>query len=254
MATEQDRLFLSDGSDACRIDLTGVVRYLVSRDAVQVDQIGDIALEDAHRLQRGAPLAAQLLLRGIAPLHAAAVRTDAGAVLIAGRSASGKSTMAALMAQRGHGVLSEDLTGLELQAGQAVVVPGYAGVTLWRDVMVRLGYAVDAYQPVHPELDKYVVTPAAPCTDRPVPVRAIFVLTVRNDPAMTIGSITGMEKFQIIGHNTYNTRLTDALVSRDAFFALSTALAASVPVWQIRRPRGVWTAEQIADRVESLLG
>ena len=80
------------------------------------------------------------------------------------------------------------------------------------------------------------------------------LLAVHNESAVKVEVVTGMQKFQVIGHNTYNTRLTDALVNRDAFFALSSAIAASVPVWRIRRPRRIWTAEQIADRIEGLLG
>ncbi len=211
------------------------------------------SIQDAARLQRGAPLASHLLLRDIAPLHASAVQTVSGAVLIAGHSASGKSTIAAVLHQRGYGVLADDLTGLQLMDGAPVALPGYAGVTLWGDAMTRLGFDPDAYPRVHPELDKYVVTPETACTDQPVPVRAIFLLSVHNEPEVKVEAVTGMQKFQVIGHNTYNTRLTDALVSRDTFFALCAAIAATVPVWRIRRPRRIWTAEPIADRIESLL-
>ena len=158
------------------------------------------------------------------------------------------------MHQRGYGILTDDLTGLQLVAGRPVVLPGYAGVTLWGDAMARLGFALDSYQQVHPELDKYVVTPETPSSDQPWPVCAIILLSVHNEVNVQVEAVTGIEKFQIVGHCCYNTRLTDALVSRAAFFALSAAIAATVPVWRIRRPRRLWTAEQLADQIEGLLG
>lgn len=240
--------------DRYSIELPGIAHYTVSRDEVAVVPAADAQLMDACRLQRGAPAAAQLLLRGDAPLHAATLHTPQGAVVIAGRSASGKSTAAAALFQRGYGILADDLTCLHLLAGQPVVLPGYAGVTLWGDAALRLGISVAASDRVHPALDKYVITPETPCTDQPVPLRAIFLLAVYNAPAVTVEAVAGVEKFQIIGHHTYNTRLTDTLVSRDAFFALSAAIAAAVPVWRIRRPRQVWTAEQIADQIERRIG
>lgn len=173
--------------------------------------------------------------------------------MIAGRSTIGKSTIAALLRQRCYGVLADDLTGLQVIENRPMALPGYAGITLWGDAMQRLGFAAGDYQRVHPELDKYVITPETPCTDQPTPLRALFLLSVHNEPTVTVEAITGMQKFQVIGHNTYNTRLTEALVERDAFFSLSAAIAASVPVWRIRRPRRIWTAEEIADRIEGLL-
>jgi hypothetical protein len=240
--------------DRYLIELPGIAHYAVSREAVTIVLAADAQMMDARRLQRGAPAAAQHLLRGDAPLHAATLHAPQGAVVIAGRSASGKSTVAAALYQRGYGILADDLTCLHLLAGQPAVLPGYAGVTLWSDAAVRLGISIAASDRVHPALDKYVVTPEMPCTDQPVPLRAIFLLSVYNAPAVTVEAVTGVEKFQIIGHHTYNTRLTDALVSRDAFFALSAAIATSVPVWRIRRPRQAWTAEQIADQIERCIG
>ena len=236
------------------IDLPGIARYEASAHALAIMPAAGMPLAEAERLQRGAPAAAQWLLRGCAPLHAAAVHTAQGAIVIAGRSASGKSTIAALFHQRGYGVLADDLTALQLLEGRPVALPGYAGITLWGDALARMGFAAGEDVRVHPELDKYVVTPVTPCTDRPVLLRAIFLLAAHGDPAVKVEAVTGVEKFQIVGHHTYNTRLTDALASRDAFFALSAAIAAAVPVWRIRRPRQVWTAEQIADQIERRIG
>lgn len=242
-----------NGRRCLHLTLPGIVSYKVTAETIQVMEIAAGGQAEALRLQRGAPTAAHLLLRGVAPLHAAALATPLGSLLIAGSSASGKSTLAALLHQRGYPVLADDIAGLEMAGGQPVVLPGYAGVTVWGDVLPHLGLDPSAGVQVHPELDKYRITPDKPDSKDPQPVRLLVLLSQHNNLDITVEPVTGVEKFHIISRYMYNTRLTDALVSRDFFFALSASIAASVPVYCARRPHRRWTGEQLADYIESVL-
>jgi hypothetical protein len=70
--------------------------------------------------------------RGELVLHAAAVRTDAGAVALCGPSGRGKSTLAAVCAAGGAEVLAEDAAAVTLDGAGAgaILWPGPAGVRL----------------------------------------------------------------------------------------------------------------------------
>jgi hypothetical protein len=63
-------------------------------------------------------LTALLYQRGLLPLHASAVATSGGLVVICGPSGAGKSTLAAVLTQRGHALAADDLL---------VVGDGFAG-------------------------------------------------------------------------------------------------------------------------------
>ena len=79
-----------------------------------------------------APLAALCYQRGMAVWHAATAVRDGGAVVLAGESATGKSTLLAALMKRGWGMLGDELAPLTLGDGGAVVALATgAEVRLW---------------------------------------------------------------------------------------------------------------------------
>ena len=115
------------------MNVDGTARYLVSdgRD-VLVEPRGGSDSEIAGLLT-GPVLAALLQQRGVMTFHASAVETRAGAVLFAGHSGSGKSSLLAALVERGCAMLADDVAGVVLDAAsvRSRAVPGRsnAGVT-----------------------------------------------------------------------------------------------------------------------------
>ena len=64
--------------------------------------------------------------------HSAAVVVPEGAVLIAGDSGMGKSTLAASFALNGFAILSDDCVVVDMADGIFVAQPSYPSVRLWR--------------------------------------------------------------------------------------------------------------------------
>jgi hypothetical protein len=93
-------------------------------------------------------LAALLRNRGLLVLHANAVQTPDGVVVIAGESGSGKSTTLAALLRRGCRMLSDDVTALRPGAAPGLidVVPGAVQIQLTQDAAEGLGYAVNPAQ------------------------------------------------------------------------------------------------------------
>ena len=105
----------------------GTVRFLVTggRD-VLIDPLGSDA-DDVAAFFIGSPFTVLLQQRGLLTLHAAAVATEAGAVLLLGTSGSGKSSLAAALGERGYPLLADDVTGVVLDTGQRpVALPAFA--------------------------------------------------------------------------------------------------------------------------------
>ena len=75
--------------------------------------------------------------RGDLPLHAAVVEIGGVAVLLAGPSGAGKTTLAAAFAERGYRLLGEDLACVQLD-GAPAVVPGPAVLRLRQDTAGRV--------------------------------------------------------------------------------------------------------------------
>ena len=90
-----------------------------------------VGVETIRREERlwGLPSLLCFLSRGDIPLQAAAVETGAGAVVLAGPTRSGKSSLAAAALRAGWRVLSDDLTCVR-PAATAQVLPGPAALRL----------------------------------------------------------------------------------------------------------------------------
>jgi hypothetical protein len=85
----------------------------------------------------GIPLSLCAFELGDITIHAAAIEVEGAAVLLAGPSRSGKTTLAAAFCAAGHRLLAEDSTRCGV-IGSPVVHPGPAAIRLREDVAARL--------------------------------------------------------------------------------------------------------------------
>ena len=113
-------------------------------------------------------------------LHAAAVASDDGAVLLVGGSGAGKSTLAAALLKRGWKVLSDDAVVVESRGSRPVAVPTYPGLRLNPDALHLLPHGVAATGPMAHYSDKVRV--ALPAAEGPeVTLDAICLLAADGD-------------------------------------------------------------------------
>jgi hypothetical protein len=97
--------------------------------------------DDITALLVGAGLATALHLRGIPILHASAVVVDGRAILVAGMTGAGKSTLAAALVRLGAPLLAEDLAVLTFGENAIAVQAGYPRLRLCPDATLVAGKA-----------------------------------------------------------------------------------------------------------------
>jgi hypothetical protein len=99
----------------------------------------------------------RLLLENVAPhvpIHSGAVTVDGRAMVLAGRTQGGKSTLTAWLATRGWGFLSDEVAILDLSGHQPAVQP------FWRPVGIRRGGPLESVIPVD-DTDDPALVPAS---------------------------------------------------------------------------------------------
>ncbi len=232
----------------------GVARYLVTngRD-VLIEPIGGD--DDVVGLFcAGLPFTTLLQQRGVAALHAAAVATEAGAVLLLGRSGIGKSSLAAALVERGYPLLADDVTGVMLDAGgHPVALPAFAHQRLWAHTLDKMKWRPRARARVRRDMEKYWVRAERHCAT-PLPVRAAFVLNAeKRRPDIAIESVSPSAAFWTLWRYTHYRRVMDALGQRPAHFRAVTTMAWSVPLARVVRPRNPFLLEALTDRIEAHL-
>ncbi len=202
------------------------------------------ARNDAFKKLRGVIRALVSDLRGGLALHASAVALDSSAVLVLGRSGSGKSTAAAgLCARNGGHLLADDAATLEDINGMLQVVPSESHHFLADDSRVALG--IGSRVPAQTTANKVAVR--APSGRRPVPLA--LVVALRFDDSLETAScrrIGGAEA----ALNLLGSVLRFDLENRDRELDMVMRLHRQVAMYEIARPR---IRADVSSRIASLL-
>lgn len=239
--------------DELLLRVPNVARFLVPREGPVLAQRAPGATDADLRCFRDETVAAaSAVLRGELVLRGAAVSIRGRAVVLCGRSAAGKSALAAALAQRGHAVLADAVTvvggGTEKALAVAPVAPE---PVLWPDAAKELGLSPEEGRLVRPPLTKraYSLGPDPVAS----PPAAAVVLSA--DGAATVPrveSFDGAAKLEALVTAGWHLRLVHALGLAAARFAAVTRLATTVPCLHVIRPVSGAPSAELAELVEQL--
>lgn len=195
----------------------------------------NLTSEDAITYLLGPVLAFVLRLRGHVCLHASAVALPQGVVLFVGPGGTGKSTTAAILAQSGCTVLTDDVVVLKAQNDQFWASPGYPRLRLW-PTSTQLLYtdpqALPRLVPNHPtwhkqyldlRQDQYTFAPQA------MPLHRIYCLGSRSrqDPSYCTPLSTQDALLRLTANTSVNYLLDRAM--RQQEFATLGRLLQHIP-------------------------
>ena len=236
------------------MEVEDVARYLVTdgRD-VLVEPLGSDE-DDVVAFFASSPFTALLQQRGVVTLHAAAVKSEAGAVLLLGRSGIGKSSLAAALVERGFPLVADDVTGVVLDAGGGpIALPAFSRQRLWAHTLDEMRWRERAQQRLRMGVAKYWVSAERSCVES-LPVCAAFVLEANDHPdGFRIESVPPRDAFWLLWAHTHRKRVVDALGKRPTHFRTVSALLRRVSVARVTRPRHPFLLDALADRVAGQL-
>ena len=217
-----------------------------------------IGLDAVAALLVGSVLGVALRLRGTICLHASAVSVGSRCLVITGDKGAGKSTLAASFAERGHGVLSDDVAAIFEDTRVYGVQAGYPGLRLWPSSLQALHKAIEGLPPVLPLLEKRYVAlrDRSDCSESAswrfqsgmIELAAIYRITRdRGLSAPVIEAVSASSRVAMLAAQVPAPflRLEPAARARE-FFALGR-LAARVPVLSVRCPHGLEHVPALAD-------
>jgi hypothetical protein len=233
------------------LDIPNVSRFLVvDGRCIFIDPAPNVADINVIRYLLMTPLAALLFQQGHLVLHAAAVANDKGAVLLAGDSGVGKSTILATLCQRGWLMLADELTLVTIDTlDKPTVHPICSDCILWPHTLKKLG--IDAEMLPHADANRKEVSFLPSFSSASRPLQAIYCMSVDVSDEITMTDITGASRFRILGERLYNSHVADALLDRGEYMrSTSAAISPSVVMKRLQRPRGRWSAELLADLIE----
>jgi hypothetical protein len=215
------RLFLAaaERDGGCVVHMPPTATFLLRageplRIAVKPGDGGDGLLE--HRLVSAA--ACMLLsMHGDVVLHASAVEVEGQSVVFCGETWRGKSTLARVLGERGHPVLSEDGIAISLSADRPTAYPGARGVRVRR-----------AGGGGTPEL----VPDPGPNEPSPSPLSALVVLEARRQ-SLSVEPLQNARALALLTSHLVHTGERDSIA---ASFRGLASLLHSVPAAAVSLP------------------
>lgn len=239
-----------------RVEVPGVATYLITGDSqVTVAPALPVDAPDIRIFMLTTVLAVLCYRRGFIPLHAAAVAVEGRALLLAGESGLGKSTLAATLAARGYPLLTDDLCALDCaDPARPMIRPAYPRLRLWQDTANHLSIPTDGLEQCRTQLRKFIL-PVAETAFHAAPLPPAHLVVLRRAHLPSAAGVARLTGMRVLTRRdmVHRWRLGEALGHGPATFTALGHLARAIPVTEITRIDDLDGLPALADSVLRLL-
>lgn len=234
--------------DAFLMDVPGVARYLVTGgDHVRVSLYGDEYLAGVYLA--GMVSNVLLIQRGIITFHASSIITETGAVLFLGPSGIGKSSILAALLNRNYSMLSDDTSGIVLDADKGLtVLPAFSCTRLQVDTLKMVGWRVPAQTLMREGVDKYSL-PVERFHSTPAPLRSVYILTRKDIQDVRIKRLALLPAFKWLRKYVYKKGILAAAGHQLKLFRTLEEISNTRLVSLVERPMHSFLIDTLADRI-----
>jgi hypothetical protein len=193
--------------------------------------------------------------RALLPLHASVVVINGRAVALCGNAAAGKSTLAAMLAEQGHGVIADDICVVDMRNdGEVSVTPGCTRLQLWHDALTELGVATDALERTLEHKQRYFLDCGNRLPLQPYKLAAVVRLVRNALPPARLERLRGAQAAQAMYDCVHTQRPARALGrAKSIFAAFPLMTSAGVGFWRLMVPRDLAGLRQAAAQVLATL-
>ncbi len=248
-------LFQTSGAGDYLLVLPGTGRVLV-RNGSEITVEPEAGAANMSAILTGPAQAVLWYQRGLLPLHASIVVIRGRAVALCGCGAAGKSTLAAMVAAAGHGVIADDIGIVDARGdGDVWVLPGCPRLQLWPDALAELGVAAEGLERAVPEKERYFLDCGSSIPSEPYKLAAVVQLIRHHTlPPATLERRRGAQAGDTL-HDSVHTRRPAAALGRaqPIFTAFTRMASAGVSFWRLTVPEGLAALRQAAAKLLATL-
>ena len=235
-----------------RFEVEGIAAFLIEDGRrITIDAHMDPESPDVRLFLLGTPLGLIYLHRGMVPLHAAAVEIDGEAVLMAGSSRVGKSTLAAAFVRKGYRLVSDDVAPLEFTDTGIQVHPSLRRIRLWADALEGLGIEGELER-CRGGIEKFSQPVLEDTVSKPLRPIALIHLRRQADSVgeMTFRQLRGRAAVNELGLQVYRRRAMGAIAGEARTLTSLSRAAAAIPQhYMLSRPLRFGDLDRTVDAI-----
>lgn len=191
--------------------------------------------------------------RGQLAIHCSAVADERGAVLIAGESGAGKSTITTMLLEQGYELMADDMAVVEPRTDRTFVYPAFPYQKLCRNVAVEQGYDLTRLLYINEEKDKFLVPYRGAFSTEARPVKAFIMLGITKGEKVQTGEIMGIHRFPVYADNLFLRHLLQEEKYTPQIGSKCIAMATTVPTFYIARPAEGDSTTEVAHILHQIL-
>ena len=184
--------------------------------------------------------------RNMPCIHCSGLRKGDHAILISGKSGSGKSTMASLFLDNGYDLMADDMLVTKVCDNTVYGYPAFPWTKLQRSIVEKRFPDLSKLIYIDEDKDKFLVPWEGEFRTDSAVIDSMFVMIVAPpDTEIRITEVTGPDKIMVILDNMLPGR--EIILHKNNPIAVSMAakLAASLKLYAVFRPKGKDTSETI---------
>ena len=212
---------------------------------VTIELLDDTSIQMAKQYLLGSCLGMIMLQRNMIAIHGSCIVFDGSGIIFTGDRGAGKSTITSALRLKGYPFVTDDVSSVDVGTPH-MIHPGFPQQKLCRDAAVALGYELDQYKTLMSDTQiKYLIPAHESFLSQQIPLRAIVELQVSDEvQGIEVLELSGQERLMAIYRNIYRIEMKQSAGVNPEYFKKCVTLAKDIPVYRIKREKGMMSIEQ----------
>lgn len=192
--------------------------------------------------------------QGKASIHCSCVADKDGAILISGRSGSGKSTMTTAFLKAGYTLVADDMTVVAPDdTGKICALPAFPYQKLCRDAAENGGMDLKKLIYIDENKDKFLIPYKGTFPTEPIPIRAMLILDWNAQKGVEVNRIEGVNKLYACIDALFLKVLFKENLRCMENVTACLQLASGVPIYAVSRTKEYDTPQDVLKKLTQVL-
>lgn len=229
------------------------VFYVWGGKQIVVEMFDNVPIKSAIPFVLGYCISMLFGQRNRMAVHCSSVKIKDSAVLIAGNSGAGKTSLTTKFLEAGDSFLTDDIAVLDVTESTVTVYPAFPRQNLCEDIVDKYGYDKTALSCVDADRDKYMINRSEQFCDIPSKLHSMFVITTHKGNEVEVEEITGTDKLKIFIDNLFAEHIIRKFGLPATHMTICLKIIQNIKIYLLKRPENIDSTEMQRQKILELV-